>query len=635
MSRPLSEGGPAAIETNRSQENSASRRRSGRNQPRADYKAPAAEFEIPGEKILEMIVRQCELPEIFRTVCFQIGGGDEESQVAFFTLQGDSWLLAARGRLNPESAAALERMVPEDISGLLLGKNPAPGNGTEFADGWARHLYSGIGELLGLLVCFGPAPFRPSAHRASGIDAICRLTTLAIEQWNLRQELTWQGEHDSVTGLYTQAYFDRKLSSRMQRGQPPVALIHVNLDRFRLVNDVLGRALGNRILRYVGRRFGSIVDAADLVARPGGDEFAVLLDPGTPERAARVAERLLQALTSPLSVDTHQVFISASIGIACAGPESTAQSLQREAYVALYHAKKDGKARSLPFDSSMAATPPERLEMEKCLRSALARDEMLLYYQPQIELATGRVAGAEALLRWNPTGVGIISPGTIVPILEETGLIVQFGRWVLREACSQGRRWMDSAGIPIRIGVNVSALQVRSPGFVQDVKSALDDFSYPPHLLELELTESLFVGDYQLARETLGKLRDLGVALALDDFGTGRSSLSYLQELPFQKLKIDQSFVRAVITGGRCPPVIENIVNMARSLGMTSIAEGIDDPGQLEVLRSIRCDEGQGFLYSPPLPPDEFLSYRVALEGGGNEKAETSPQGAPALKVAP
>ena len=486
-------------------------------------------------------------------------------------------------------------------------------DGVAFEDGWARHLYSGIGEILALLVCFAPGPFVPRGRRALRIDAICRLTIVAIEQWNLREELNWQGNHDSITGLYTQAFLERTLGAHLQHVSSPVAILHVNLDRFRLVNDVLGRALGNRILRFIGQRFSSCTHQADLIARPGGDEFALLLNPGTAEHASAMATHLLHSLTSPLSVDGHQVFISASIGIACSHPGSTAHSLQREAYVALYHAKKDGKARALHFDPSMAATPPERLEMEKCLRSAIARNEMLLYYQPQIDLATGRVAGAEALLRWNPSGVGIISPGAIIPILEETGLIVDFGRWALREACAQGKRWLDETGIPVRIGANVSALQVRHPGYVAEVERALADSGYPAEYIELELTESVFVGDYGRARDTLLKLRALGVTLALDDFGTGRSSLSYLQELPFHRLKIDQSFVRGLSGPTRCPSVIENIVNMAKSLDMLSIAEGIDDENQAEVLRSMSCDEGQGYLYSVPLPPDEFLRYRESV----------------------
>lgn len=579
------------------------------------------EFETPGERILEMIVRQREPHEIFGALCAQMGETAQEKQAALFTLEGDCWTLAAQGPLSAESGAALARLTPEDLSRRLLGEGwlagreePGGHEGIEFEGGWARHLYSGIGEILGLLVCFAPSPFTPDRRRLARIDAVCRLTTLAIEQWNMRGELTWQGVHDSVTGLYTQAYFERTLASQLQRGDSPVALLHVNLDRFRLINDVLGRALGNRILRHLGRRFSSCTLPEDLVAHPGGDEFVVLLRGGTPERAAAMAEALLRTLRSPLSVDNHQVFISASIGIACSRRGSTPQTVQREAYVALYHAKKQGKARALLFAPDMAATPPERLEMEKCLRAALPRGEMLLYYQPQIDLRSGRVAGAEALLRWNPPGVGIISPASIIPILEETGLIVEFGRWVLREACGQGQRWMEATGSPIRIGVNISALQMRDEGFVEEVGSALRDSGYPAEHLELELTESLFVGDYLRARDTLGRLRGLGVALALDDFGTGRSALSYLQELPFQRLKIDQSFTRTIAGAGRCPPVVENIVKMARSLGMTSIAEGIDDPAQAEVLCDAGCHEGQGYLYSAPLPPDEFLNYRITAD---------------------
>lgn len=573
--------------------------------------------ERPAEHLLEMIVRQLELPAIFAALCRHIGDSDEERQVALFMLEGSVWNLAARGELSAASAEVFARLVPEYVSGLILKAEAGAGerNGVEFEDGWARHLYSGIGEMLGLLVVFGAGPLTPDDGRIARIDEICRLTTLAIEQNNLREELTWRSVHDSVTGLYSQAYLERSLAGEMHGTTAPLALLHVNLDRFRLVNDVLGRALGNQILRFIGQRFTSRTGAGDLVARPGGDEFAILLKPGSKERAEEVAGQLLQALASPLSVDSHQVFISATVGIALRHPESTPQSLQREAYVALYHAKKSGKARALQFDPSMSATPPERLEMEKCLRAAIGRDELLLYYQPQIDLATGRVAGAEALLRWNPSGVGIISPGTIIPILEETGLIVEFGRWVLREACGQAKRWMDETGEPIRIGANVSALQIRSADFVDDVTRALADSGFAPEYLELELTESLFVGDYAAARDTLHALRGLGVTLALDDFGTGRSSLSYLQELPFQRLKIDQSFVRAIGGSERCPPVIENIVKLAGSLGMASIAEGIDDPAQAVVLRAIGCDEGQGYLYAAPMPPDDFLHYRKTVNG--------------------
>jgi len=583
---------------------------------------PRPDFESPGEKVLEIIVRQCDPPEVFAALCQQIGETEQERQVALFTLTGNSWILASTGALNPCSKEALARLVPECVSAKLHDATLSAGgaafemrNGIEFEDGWARQFYSGIGELLGLLICFGPGPFVPQGCQAAKIDAICRLTTLAIEQWNLRDELAWQVDHDSVTGLYAQAFFERMLTVQMQqRDSAPVALLHVNLDRFRLVNDVLGRSLGNRILRGVATRFIACVEPDELLARPGGDEFTLLLRSETPQSTLARAETLLASLSSPFFVDSHQIFINASIGIASSRPGSTPQLLQREAYVALYHAKKNGKSRALCFNPSMAATPPERLEMEKGLRSAIARNELLLYYQPQVDLATGRVAGAEALLRWNPAGVGIISPASIIPILEETGLIVEFGRWVLREACAQGRRWLDETGIAVRVGVNVSALQLTDPRFVLDVTQALKDSGFPAPYIELELTESAFVGNYQLARNTLRKVRDLGVTLALDDFGTGHSSLSYLQELTFQRIKIDQSFVRAMSGDAPCPPVIGNIVNMARSLGMESIAEGIEHPDQIKVLREAGCGEGQGYLYSVPLPPKEFLNYRTALE---------------------
>jgi len=565
------------------------------------------EFATPNEKILEMIVRQCDLREVLQALCLQFGETEQERQIAIFELENDSWSLAAKGHLAEASEDALGRLTPDSLSQLLLRRDASGRGGADFPGGWARHLYSGIGEMLGFVVRFGEELSDWPARPAGDIDALCRLATLAMEQRNLRAELAWQGNHDPVTGLYTPTFFERMLAFELQQTPTPAALLCINIDRFRLVNDVLGHALGNRILKFVGRRFRGCLDPEDVIARGNGDEFSVLLKDGTPQSAADTAGKLLKSLAEPISADDYQVFISASIGIGCAGPGSSGQSLQREAYVALYHAKHDGKARWALFDPSMAATRPERLEMEKGLRSALARKEMLLYYQPQIDLVSGAVAGGEALLRWNPDGLGIISPGKFVPILEETGLIVEFGKWVLREACCQGARWREATGTPFRIGVNVSAVQLRNAGFVDDVRRAVEDAAFPAGLLELELTESVFVGDFEASREILHRLRDLGVVLALDDFGTGQSSLAYLQQLPFHRLKIDQAFVRSIPDGGKCPPMIANIVSLAKSLGMSTIAEGIDHPHQAEVLRAAGCDEGQGYLFSFPIPPDGFL----------------------------
>src|ERR1035438_2741844 len=319
---------------------------------------------------------------------------------------------------------------------------------------------------------------------------------------------------------------------------------------------------------------------------------------------------LLRSLAEPFSVDGHELFIGASIGIAWAAPESTPESLERQAQLALSRAKQAGKARLVYFHSSMAATPPERLEMEKRLRFALARKEMLVYYQPQVDVFTGRVTGAEALLRWRPEGLGIVSPAAFVPILEETGQIVDFGRWVLGEACRQGREWIDKTGLRLRIGVNVSASQLALPGFVQDVQQPLLETGFPPELLELELTESAFVGDFAAASRTFRNLRtSAGVNFAVDDFGTGQSSLSYLHQLPFQRLKIDQSFIRGIGDGQEPEPLLETILRMAEGLGMSAIAEGVETPHQLKLLQRLRCPEAQGFLFAPPLPPRDFVEF--------------------------
>ena len=577
------------------------------------------DLELARQRVVEMIGRQADLEDVLnflcrQMLCRQMAFEEVESQMAFFLLKSDLWSLAAQGELTPQMQSLLTRIVPEDLSlALLEVSQPCPDCGAPFANGWARHLYSGIGELLGMFVLLSPTPLVPDRFRASRIASICGLATLAIEQRNLLDELVYKADHDSLTGLYNRVCFERMLGWRLAaadaNGAPDanIALLHVNLDRFRLINDVMGHSIGNRLLKQVGWRFQSCLQPGDILARVGGDEFAVLLaDVDNGAQAAARADGLLDSLQELFAADEHRLFINASIGIGCRRPESTVESLQREAYVALYHAKRAGKSRSMQFDSFMAATPPERLEMEKRLRSALANDEILLHYQPQLDLSSGTLVGAEVLIRWQPQGLGIISPSAFVPILEETGMIVEFGHWVLRQACLQAKRWLNEAGSPFRLAINASALQFARREFAGEVEQVLAETGFPPRLLELELTESMFVGDYAAARVVFERLKRTGITLALDDFGTGQSSLAYLRELPFDRLKIDQSFIRPIGDNDVCPPVVENIVRMAASLGMVSTAEGIETVHQLEVLRSIRCNEGQGFLFSLPLSAAEF-----------------------------
>jgi diguanylate cyclase (GGDEF)-like protein len=562
------------------------------------------------QEVMGMIAQQCAPEEILALLCTHLGRMESERRVAFFLIRGGKWTLAARGATTPQSEAALALIDPENLSEWILGCD-ADSTGkreSSFEQGWARHLSSGTGELLGLMVgiCGGPA--RPRDANVKRIDLVCRLATLAIEQTNLIDELAFKADHDSLTGLPNRSHYERMLHSALWesgRTNRPTALLYINIDRFRLINDVIGLAAGNRLLQQVGVRLQESLCAGPMLARMGSDEFAILIPGMTePQDAGVVAASLLQSLSSTFSIDGHELFINASIGIACSASESSPESLEREAYLALYEAKRTGKARAVHFHPSMAAVSPERFEMEKRLRFALDREEFVVYYQPQIDFATGRVSGAEALLRWRPEGLGLVSPAAFIPILEETGLIVEVGLWVLRESCRQGKEWLDEAGLRLRIGVNVSAFQLLQPNFIQCVEEALAETGYPPELLELELTESLFVGEFATAARILGTLQTMGISLALDDFGTGQSSLSYLDRLPFHRLKIDQSFIRGIKDGDDCPPIVRNIIQMAGSLGMSAIAEGVETAHQAEILRSEGCGEGQGFLFSPALLPE-------------------------------
>ena len=580
-----------------------------------DIPGNAWDSEISVQQVTQMIAQQSTPEEILAVLCTHAGGLEAERQVAFFLLRGGKWELAAKGALTPQSEAALALIEPDSLAEEFLGSEADSTGWMEspVEDGWARHLCSGTGELLGLMVGLRGGPARPQGVHAARIESACRLAVLAVEQTNLIGELAFKADHDSLTGLPNRGYYERLLRSALAesgRTNQRVALLYFNLDRFRLVNDVIGLATGNRLLEEVGRRLQACLRAGPMLAHMGGDEFAVLV-PGiaAPDHAGAVAARLLHSLSTSFSIDGHELFINASIGIACSTRESTPESLEREAYLALYEAKRTGKSRVVFFHSSMASISPQRLEMEKRLRFALERGEFVVYYQPQIQFSTGRASGAEALLRWRPEGLGLVSPAAFVPILEETGLIVEVGRWVLRESCRQGKKWLDTSGLRLRIGVNVSAVQLLHADFNRHVEEALAETGFPPELLELELTESLFVGEFAPAARILTKLRTMGIGLALDDFGTGQSSLSYLHRLPFHRLKIDQSFIRGIGEGAGCPPIVRNIIKMAESLGMGAIAEGVETAHQAELLRLQGCEEGQGFFFSQGCPPDEAVDF--------------------------
>ncbi|MBI4934840.1 MAG: EAL domain-containing protein [Actinobacteria bacterium] len=420
-------------------------------------------------------------------------------------------------------------------------------------------------------------------------------------------ELTHQAFHDSLTGLPNRALFHDRVEHAMRRNQRTgfdLAVVYLDLDGFKDVNDTLGHDVGDEVLRETATRLLSSVRPFDTVARLGGDEFAILIESSTRalDDATIVADRVLQAMTAPLHVADTAMVLSASIGIAISDAESTSSSLLRDADVAMYHAKSNGKARWAVYDEAMRSVVVDRLELEADLAQALELGQLEVRYQPVVRLSTGDVAGFEALLRWHHPDRGVVLPSVFVPIAEDNGCILLIGEWVLREACRTAAGWQRRD--PERrttIAVNVSARQLATPQFVDQVRAALQDTGLDPRLLVLELTESSLVHDPMLVAERLRELHELQVRIAVDDFGTGYSSLTYLRQFPVDILKIDQSFVGSISDDDRNPPILRGLLDLAKTLDLETVAEGIEGRVQADSLRAQDCEFGQGFLYASAL----------------------------------
>jgi diguanylate cyclase (GGDEF)-like protein len=379
-----------------------------------------------------------------------------------------------------------------------------------------------------------------------------------------------------------------------------VAVHLLDLDHFKTVNDTLGHPTGDKLLKMVTQRLRQLVRETDTIARMGGDEFAVLqVAIAQPADATVLALRIIETVSAPYDLDGTQVVIGTSVGIAI-GPVDglTPDELIRNSDLALYRAKADGRSTYRFFGPEMDAQMQVRRTMEYDLRKALAAGEFELHYQPVVNLGTDEISGVEALIRWRHPEKGLIPPNTFIPVAEEIGFIIQIGEWALREACAAARNWPDH----IRIAVNLSPIQFRNPGFVQIVISALAASGLMPERLELEITEGMLLQDNEATLSTLFQLRALGVRIAMDDFGTGYSSLSYLQSFPFDKIKIDRSFVKDIAEGVGSLNIVRAVAAMANGLGMTTTAEGVETKEQLDTVRAEGCTEMQGFLFSRPLP---------------------------------
>jgi diguanylate cyclase (GGDEF)-like protein len=501
-------------------------------------------------------------------------------------VEGDPALRAAANELNLVSVAAVAFGADDRAAGLLCALDDVP-----------REWASADLELL--------ADFAQIVVNELG------LRTLLSERERREQLLQHDSLHDPLTGLPNRGLFMKRLEDatyRARRGEDGIfAVLFMDVDGFKLVNDSMGHHVGDEMLVTIARRLEECVRGGDIVARLGGDEFAILLERVADVRdAALVAGRVQQALAVPLSIGGYDHSTSASIGVALStGANQEPEYILRCADTAMYRAKHSGRGRYEMFDRAMHAEALTRLQIESDLRDALERNEFFLQFQPIISLRTGTICGAEALVRWKHDERGIVSPATFVPLAEDTGLVVPLGRWVLREACIQATPWARRPE-GFHIAVNLSAREFGQPDLVRTVAALLEESGLPAGSLNLEITESAIIDQMHPAIETVEQLRELGVGIHLDDFGTGYSALSYLHRLPLDAVKIDRSFTSVIDTEDRPLHVVRAIISLAHAIGLAVVAEGVSSEAQLALLRSIGCDYAQGFIFSRPCSAAEM-----------------------------
>jgi diguanylate cyclase (GGDEF)-like protein/PAS domain S-box-containing protein len=427
--------------------------------------------------------------------------------------------------------------------------------------------------------------------------------------------------HDPLTELPNRERFGERLEEAVatvsRRGEV-AAVICLDLDRFKDVNDTLGHAAGDQLIKGCAERLQACVRETDTVARIGGDEFAIVqVGMEQPDGAQKLCRRVLKTLATPFDLEGHEVLVTASIGIALIPLDGSIPGrLMQNADIALYRAKEEGRNTFRFFEAGMDARLQARKALERDLRLALARDELELYYQPKVELGEDRLSGVEALVRWNHPERGLVPPGEFIGVAEETGLIVALGEWVLRTACAQARAWPE-----LQMSVNLSPVQFKQPNLVEIVRGALRESGITPRQLELEITEGVLLQNTDNAMTTLRQLKDLGVRIAMDDFGTGYSSLSYLHKFPFDKIKIDRSFVSALETRTDADAIVRAVVGLGHSLGMTTCAEGVETGAQLTFLKHEGCDEVQGYYFGRPMLACDFQRMYDAWQGEGHMQA--------------
>ncbi|MGY6568225.1 MAG: GGDEF/EAL domain-containing response regulator [Salinarimonas sp.] len=444
-----------------------------------------------------------------------------------------------------------------------------------------------------------------------GIDAVLTTSLDITDRKKAERHLAHLAHHDSLTGLPNRTFLQdriRRELARARRGDRMFALLMLDIDRFKTVNDALGHHAGDALICAVGERLGAMLRKKDVIARLGGDEFGILLgDLRENQQGFEMAEALLGALKQPFTIAGEDIVVSASIGLVLHPNDGDdVENLLKKVDIAMYRAKSEGRNLCRAFDPAMMTSARGEITLEAELRHALANQQFELFYQPQIDLRSGRIIGAEALIRWRHPARGLVRPLDFLPFAEETGLIIPINEWVIAEACRVCQGWRNGDLPRLRMAVNLSPVQFRNRDMVALVGDILDRTGLDPKLLELELTETILMHDAEAVTIALRELRQRGVSISIDDFGTGYSSLAYVKKFPVDRIKIDQSFVRNMTTDPNDAAIVRAVINLGHSLGIDVIAEGVENQDQVEILRAEGCEEAQGYLFAKPLPLAEF-----------------------------
>ncbi len=534
-----------------------------------------------------------------------------EVRAAILVIQEDAFVTAARWGLTPGDCEFLAKLNYSELTSFL-----EPPSGEQGV--YVRPLITHAAEIVGMLVILNQNAVTNLGTCERQIELACVIATLAIEQKQIVDELSYRALHDPLTHLWNRTRIEEEIAASLgSGGEKYTGVILVGLDSFQSLNELLGAEAGDELLIQTAARITQAAEPGFSVARGSGDEFIVLMpDLVSRDRVQTFSSELMIWFDKPFLVAEHELGVRASLGFSVVKAGACdAGALLTQAGSALRYGKKNGRGRATSFDQIRTRYSPERLLMESHLRFALQKREFVLAFQPQVELVSGNIVGVEALLRWRHASIHFISPASFIPIAEEIGLIEEIGEWVLGEAIRQLEIFQRSGFPALRMAVNVSAVQFSRVDIASLVAKALRVAGVRPEDLELEITETAVMANFDRGVKQMKLLRSLGILLALDDFGTGHSSLAYLMQIPVQRLKIDRMFVKEIVSEMERPPLLANMVQIGREMGHSVLCEGVETHEQLSVLRSMGCDEVQGFLFAKPMASQEFLTWAADYQG--------------------